>query len=99
MYTDEQLKIAETFLGTAVTSGVLSNDACQEMINRIRSQDEVLLSFKEVEARLGISRSTVERMATKKQLKKVKINGLVRITKSSVDAVIESVISAAEDTE
>ena len=73
MYSEEQLKIAETFLGTAVSSGVLSNEACEEMVKRIKSQDEVLLSYKEVEQRLGISRSTVDRMAAKKQLKKVKI--------------------------
>lgn len=94
MYNDEQVKIAETFLGTAVTSGVLTQEACKEMIDKIRSQDEVFLSIKEVEHRLGMSRSTIERMAAKKQLRKIKINGLVRITKSSLDETIKNVLNS-----
>lgn len=93
MYNDEQVKIAETFLGTAVNSGVLSNETCKEMIDKIRSQDEVFLSIKEVELRLGMSRSTIERMAAKKQLRKIKFNGLVRITKSSLDETIKNVLN------
>lgn len=87
MYTDEQVKIAETFLGTAVSSGVLTQEACQEMINKIKSQDEVLLTYREVQVILKVSRSTVERMVRSKTLKSGKLNGLIRISKSSVDAV------------
>ena len=90
MYSNDQVKIAETFLGTAVTSGVLSQEAVEEMVNKIRSQDEVMLTFKEVEERLKVSRSSVDRMVANKQLKKGKINGSVRIAKSSVDHVIKN---------
>lgn len=62
------------------------------MINKIRSQDEVLLTYKEVENKLKISRSSIERMITRKELKKVKINGSARITKSSLDALIENAL-------
>ena len=97
MYSEDQVRVAESFLSSAVSSGVLSDEVCRKMVNRIKSQDEVLLSYKEVESRLGISRSTIDRMAARKELRKVKINGFVRITKSSVDQVIESVIAESVD--
>ena len=93
MYSNEQIKIAETFLGTAVNSGVLTENICKEMINRIKSQDEILLTYREVQVMLKVSRSTVERMIKKKELNSGKHNGLVRIAKSSVDAVIKSILS------
>ena len=93
MYSNEQVKIAETFLGTAVNSGVLAEEVCHEMIKRIKNQDEVLMTYKEVEAKLKVSRSTVERMLKKKELIGGKHNGLVRITKSSVDAIIRKIAS------
>ena len=96
MYNDEQVRIAETFLGTAVTSGVLTQEACKEMVDKIRSQDEVLMTYKEVEAKLKMSRSSIDRMVAKKQLKRGKVNGSVRFAKSSVDKVIEDFIIKAE---
>ena len=93
MYSNEEIKIAETFLGTAVNSGVLREEVCQEMIKRIKSQDEVLMTYKEVENKLKVSRSTVERMLKKKELIGGKHNGLVRITKSSVDEVVRHITS------
>lgn len=96
MYSNEQVKIAETFLGTAVNSGVLSPEICQEMVSRIKCQDEVLLTYREVQAKLKVSRSTVERMIKKKELISGKHNGFVRISKSSVDAVILRILSEKE---
>ena len=96
MLTEDQVKIAETFLGTAINSGVLSEGIVEEMVNKIRSQDEVLLTYKEVESMLKMSRSSIDRMVAKKQLKRGKVNGSVRFAKSSVDKVIEDFIFNAD---
>ena len=56
MFSDEQIKIAETFLGTAVTSGMLDNQVYLEMIDKIKREEEVFLPYSNVEDRLGISR-------------------------------------------
>ena len=63
------------------------------MVNRIKSQDEVLLTYREVQMKLKVSRSTVERMVKRKQLKAGKNEGLVRIAKSSVDVYIQRMLS------
>ena len=92
MYTEDQVKIAETFLGTAVNSGVLTEDVCCEMIKKIKCQDDVLLTYKEAQLALKVSRSTVERMIKKGELKGGKHNGFFRISKSSVDAIVEKIV-------
>ena len=68
MFTDEQVKIAETFLGTAVNSGLLDNQAFKSMVDKIKHEEEVLLPFKVVESRLGISRMTIYRMIERGEL-------------------------------
>ena len=88
MYSNEQIIIAETFLGTAVNSGVLTEEVYREMLDKIRNQDEVLLTYRDVQTTLKVSRSTVGRMIKKNELKGGRINGFVRITKSSVDALM-----------
>ena len=89
MYTEDQIKIAETFLGTAVNSGVLTQSSVTEMIKKIKCQDEVLLTIPEAQEALKVSRSTIERMLKRGELKGGKFNGSVRIAKSSVDLIIE----------
>ncbi len=88
MFTDDQLKIAETFLGTAVNSGVLDATVCKEMVNRIKRHEEVLLTYAIVEKRLGVSRMTVYRMINNGTLEGVKFRGNARITKSSLERLI-----------
>lgn len=95
MYTEEQLKIAETFLGTAVNSGVLTQDACREMVDKLKNQDDVLLTYKEVEAILKVSRSTVERLRKNGEIVGGKRNGLVRFTNSSVQAFKKSLLAGS----
>jgi excisionase family DNA binding protein len=92
MFNEEQLKIAETFLGTAVNSGILDAAICQEMVNRIKRQEEVLLPYAAVEKRLGISRMTVYRMVGKGELEGVKVRGSARVTKSSLERLIMGAI-------
>ena len=92
MYTQNDVKIAETFLGTAVDSGILSQNIVNEMIQKIKSQDDVLLTIKEVENILKVSRSTVERLMKRGEITGGRRNGLVRITKSSVDAFKKSIL-------
>ena len=94
MYSNEQISIAETFLGTAVNSGVLTADTCREMINKIKNQDEILLTYREVQTRLKVSRSTVERMYKKNEISGGKFNGSVRFSKSSVDALLGRILKA-----
>ena len=42
MYTDEQISIAETFLATAVNSGVLIAEFLGNMIDKIKCQNTPL---------------------------------------------------------
>ena len=93
MFTDEQVKIAETFLGTAVNSGLLDNQICKEMVEKIKNDEEVLLPFKVVENRLGISRMTVYRMIDRGELTAGKVGGSIRITKSSLETLIKEVLT------
>lgn len=97
MYSDEQIKIAETFLGTAVNSGVLSEEVCKEMVDKLKSQEDILLTYKEVEATLKVSRSTVERYLRNGDLKGGKHKGLVRFSKASVDALKKKMLSDDEE--
>ena len=93
MFTDDQIRIAETFLGTAVNSGLLNESVKEEMIRKIRCEDEVLLPISHVEKRLGVSRMTVYRMIERGELKAGKSGGSRRVTKSSLDRHISSVLS------
>ena len=97
MYTDEQISIAETFLATAVNSGVLTAEVCREMIDKIKCQDDVLLTYKEVQSRLKVSRSTVERMFKRKELLGGRFNGFVRFSKSSVDAIMKNLLQVGNN--
>ena len=92
MFTDEQVKIAETFLGTAVNSGLLDNQTCKEMVEKIKNDEEVLLPFKVVENRLGVSRMTVYRMINRGELTAGKVGGSIRVTKSSLENSIKTAI-------
>lgn len=93
MYSEDHIRIAETFLGTAVNSGVLSEEICNEMVDKLKNQDDVLLTYKEVEAILKVSRSTVERLRKSGELVGGKRNGLVRFKSSSVEAFKKSLLN------
>ena len=96
MFTDEQVKIAETFLGTAVNSGLLDNQTCKEMVDKIKTDEEVLLPFKVVESRLGVSRMTIYRMIDRGELTAGKVGGSIRVTKSSLEKGIKTAIGEQE---
>ena len=92
MFTDEQVKIAQTFLGTAVNSGLLDSQICNDMVNKIKTDEEVLLPFKVVESRLGVSRMTVYRMINRGELTAGKVGGSIRVTKSSLEKLIKTIL-------
>lgn len=89
MLKDSQLKVAETFLQTAVNSGLLESEACHEILVLANHHEDRLLSFKEAQNRLGVSRMTIHRLTLSGELIKVKIGKLARVTEQSLEKLIE----------